>query len=53
MPARRAISSQRASEAAASIGSSPPGPNMRGKCSGLILPSTTLQSVTVSGPPRR
>jgi hypothetical protein len=29
------------------------GPNTRGKCSGWILPSITLQSVTVSGPPRR
>jgi hypothetical protein len=29
------------------------GPKTRGKWSGRILPSTTLQSVTVSGPPRR
>ena len=37
----------------ASSGSSPAGPNTRGKSSGSSLPTITLQSVTVSGPPRR
>ena len=38
---------------AASSASSPRGPNTFGKYSGWIFPSITLQSVTVSGPPRR
>ena len=33
--------------------SSPPGPKIAGKCAGWILPTCTLASVTVSGPPRR
>ena len=37
---------------ALSIGASPPGPNSLGKCAAWILPSKTLQSVIVSGPPR-
>ncbi len=36
-----------------SSGSSPPAPNSAGKSSGSSLPTITLQSVTVSGPPRR
>ncbi len=38
---------------ASSSGASPAGPNTCGKKPGWILPSITLQSVTVSGPPRR
>jgi hypothetical protein len=38
---------------AASRGASPFGPNTLGKSSGSSLPTITLQSVTVSGPPRR
>ena len=38
---------------ASSSASSPWGPNTFGKNAGWILPSITLQSVTVSGPPRR
>ena len=36
-----------------SSGWSPSGPKVGGKCSGRIRPSTTLASVTVSGPPPR
>ena len=39
--------------AARSRGRSPPGPNTLGKKRGSSLPSMRLQSVTVSGPPRR
>ena len=38
---------------AASSGASPSGPNRLGKWRGWILPTMTLASVTVSGPPRR
>ena len=37
----------------ASSASSPPAPNTLGNSSGSSLPTITLQSVTVSGPPRR
>ena len=37
----------------ASSGSSPRAPNKAGKKSGWMRPRSTLQSVTVSGPPRR
>jgi hypothetical protein len=36
-----------------SSASSPFGPNTFGKYAGCTFPSITLQSVTVSGPPRR
>ncbi len=39
--------------ASASSGWSAPGPKMAGKCAGWILPTMTLASVTVSGPPLR
>ena len=48
----RASSANRAAVAAASSGWSPFGPNTLGKNRGSSLPSSTLQSVTVSGPPR-
>ena len=48
-----ASSANPARTAAASIGASPDGPNVRGKCAGTIFPTITLQSVIVSGPPRR
>ena len=38
---------------AASSRESASGPKMAGKCAGWILPTITLASVTVSGPPRR
>ena len=38
---------------AASSGASPVGPKTFGKSSGSSLPTITLQSVTVNGPPRR
>ena len=56
-PVPRAISSARAANfpatAPRSSGSSWFGPKTRGKNSGWSLPSSTLQSVTHSGPPRR
>ena len=57
VPVAAAISVARASSLArttvASSGSVPSGPNTAGKCAGEIRPSIRLQSVMVSGPPRR
>ncbi|KAG0734842.1 hypothetical protein G6F24_018859 [Rhizopus arrhizus] len=47
MAVKRATTASRSSASLAS------GPNTFGKKSGWILPSSTLQSVTASGPPRR
>ena len=48
-----ASSAKRRRTTAQSRGLSAPGPKTRGKKSGWILPSMTLQSVTASGPSRR
>ena len=48
-----AMAVKRATTASRSSGSLASGPNTLGKKSGWILPSSTLQSVTASGPPRR
>ena len=57
MPVRAATSAASAVNlrrtTSASSGRSPPGPKTRGKSAGSSLPTITLQSVTVSGPPRR
>ena len=52
-PMRVAISSNFATTASRSSGSSRPGPKILGKKSGRSLPTMTLASVTASGPPRR
>ena len=49
----RASAANFSATTAGSSGWSAFGPNTAGKKSGRSLPSITLQSVTVSGPPRR
>ena len=57
MPVARSTSAASAANfvrtASASSGRSPSGPNTAGNSAGSSLPTMTLQSVTVSGPPRR
>ncbi len=57
LPVACAISRARAANfsctISASSGALPSGPKMAGKCLGWILPTQTLASVTVSGPPLR